>query len=135
MSKFRAQLSIWHSSKKNGKAIGGFLSIGETGEITVWNIQRTTPLGTIGDIVDCQINYKQVRFQTKAGDEVILSIKTRDDAETFYKLISAKPAPAGPVPADQDWTGLIQKLADLQDAGLLTEDEFSAKKAEVLRRI
>jgi hypothetical protein len=64
MSKFRAQLSIWHSSKKNGKAIGGFLSIGETGEITVWNIQRTTPLGTIGDIVDCQINYKQVRFQT-----------------------------------------------------------------------
>jgi hypothetical protein len=135
MSKFRAQLSILRRSKKNGKAIAGFLSVGETGEITVWNISRTTPLGTIGDLVDCQINSKQVRFRTKAEDEIILSIKTRNDADTFYKLISTEPAPAEPVPDDQSWAGLIQKLADLRDAGLLTDEEFATKKAEILRRV
>jgi len=30
---------------------------------------------------------------------------------------------------------LIRKLGDLRDAGVLTEDEFSTKKAELLRRI
>jgi hypothetical protein len=30
---------------------------------------------------------------------------------------------------------LLHKLGDLRDAGVLTEDEFSAKKAELLRRI
>jgi Short C-terminal domain len=135
MAKFRAQLSIWRKSEKNGKALGGFLSVGETGEITVWNIHRTTPLGTISDLVDCQIDYKQVRFRTKAEDEVILSIKTRNDADTFYKLLSAEPAPVEPVPVDQSWAGLIQKLADLRDAGLLTDEEFATKKAEILRRV
>jgi hypothetical protein len=126
MSKFRAQLSIWRRSKKNGKAIGGFLSVEQTGEIAVWHIQRTTPLGTIGDLVDCQMSYRQVRFRTKVGDEVILSMKTRDDAETFFRLISAKPPPA-----DQSWAGLIQKFAELQDSGLLTNEIFTKLVAEL----
>ena len=126
MSKFRAQLSIWHRSKKNDKAISGFLSVEETGEITVWNIQRITPLGTIGDLVDCQIHDRQVSFRTKAGDEVILSMKTRDDAETFFRLISAMPPPA-----DQHWAGLIQTFAELRDAGLLTNEIFTKRVAEL----
>jgi hypothetical protein len=125
MAKFRSQLSMWHRSKKNGKAIGGFLSVEETGEIAVWNIQRTTPLGTIGDLVDCQMHDRQVRFRIKAGDEVILSMKTRADAETFFRLISATPPPA-----DQSWTGLIQKLAELRDVGFFTTDIFSKLVAE-----
>ncbi len=39
-------------------------------------------------------------------------------------------AAAEPEPVD-----LLRKLGDLRDAGVLTEDEFAAKKAELLRRI
>jgi Short C-terminal domain len=135
MAKFRTQLSLWKGSWRNGKRVSGYLSVDPTGEISVWNIGGTQPLGTIGQLVDCQVNHKQVTYKTKAGDEIVLSIHRRADADTFYSLISAKPPPADPVPADQSWTGLIQKLANLRDAGLLTEDEFAAKKAKVLRRI
>ena len=41
-------------------------------------------------------------------------------------------APATPPP---DVVDLLHKLGDLRDAGVLTEDEFAAKKAELLRRI
>ena len=37
--------------------------------------------------------------------------------------------------ADPDAVDLLRKLGDLRDAGVLTEDEFAAKKAELLRRI
>ena len=60
---------------------------------------------------------------------------------------AAEPAPERPgsraaghrPPADQAGEAavvdLLRKLGDLHDAGVLTEDEFSAKKAELLRRI
>ncbi|WP_307218441.1 SHOCT domain-containing protein [Microbacterium sp. SORGH_AS_0888] len=41
-------------------------------------------------------------------------------------------APAVPQP---DYVGQLQQLATLRDAGILTEDEFAAKKAEILARM
>ena len=38
-------------------------------------------------------------------------------------------------PAPPDTVELLRKLGDLRDAGVLTEGEFAAKKAELLRRI
>jgi hypothetical protein len=35
----------------------------------------------------------------------------------------------------EDIIGLIKKLADLNSAGILTDEEFSEKKAELLNRI
>ena len=37
--------------------------------------------------------------------------------------------------AEPDAVDLLRKLGDLRDAGVLTEDEFATKKAELLRRI
>ncbi|MEM1360188.1 MAG: SHOCT domain-containing protein [Pseudomonadota bacterium] len=46
------------------------------------------------------------------------------------------PAPAAPPAADTgDILGTIEKLAALRDAGALTEDEFAAKKADLLQRL
>ncbi len=60
-----------------------------------------------------------------------------DNADEFVKAVKAqmtayKPSTAQPVidPADQ-----IKKLADLRDAGILTEEEFSAKKKQLLDSI
>lgn len=49
--------------------------------------------------------------------------------------VYAQPAPA-PVPAapppGNDLYDQLRKLAELKDAGILTEDEFAAKKAQLL---
>jgi len=46
----------------------------------------------------------------------------------------AAPFNAGQAPSD-DIFGLIEKLARLRDAGVLTDNEFNAKKSELLNRI
>lgn len=50
---------------------------------------------------------------------------------------SVAPAAAQPAatPAAEDPIGQIKKLGELRDAGILTEEEFSAKKAEILSRM
>jgi hypothetical protein len=45
--------------------------------------------------------------------------------------VYAQPAPAAPPPAD-DLYDQLRKLAALKDAGILTEEEFAAKKAQLL---
>lgn len=42
---------------------------------------------------------------------------------------------AAPIPAAEDPVAMIEKLAGLRDRGLITEDEFGAKKAEIMARI
>jgi Short C-terminal domain len=45
------------------------------------------------------------------------------------------PAPAPPAPAgagSEDFVAQLEQLASLRDAGILTEEEFAAKKAQIL---
>ena len=44
-------------------------------------------------------------------------------------------APAQPAPTPDDIFGKIEKLADLRQKGILTEEEFAAKKTELLSRL
>jgi hypothetical protein len=47
---------------------------------------------------------------------------------------AAQPAPAEAPPAapEADYTAELQKLAELKAAGILTEEEFEAKKRQIL---
>jgi hypothetical protein len=63
-------------------------------------------------------------------------------ARSFAAKVNAAAAAAAAEPADVagagpaiDITEQIQKLAALKDQGILTEDEFAAKKAELLARM
>lgn len=44
-------------------------------------------------------------------------------------------APAKPAPAESNIIEQLKKLGELRDAGIVTEDEFAAKKAEMLSRL
>ena len=44
-------------------------------------------------------------------------------------------AAAGPAPQQDDVAVVLRKLASLHDEGLLTDEEFAAKRAEVIARI
>ena len=49
-----------------------------------------------------------------------------DEPEPQYQ------APPPPEPAQQDYAAELQKLAQLRDAGVLTDEEFEAKKKQIL---
>jgi membrane protease subunit (stomatin/prohibitin family) len=56
-------------------------------------------------------------------------------AQGLGQAVAQSPAAAqAPVPA-QDVMALIEKLAELKTKGVLTEEEFSAKKAELLKKL
>jgi hypothetical protein len=52
-----------------------------------------------------------------------------DEPEPQYQ---APPPPQAAEPAQQDYAAELQKLAQLRDAGVLTDEEFEAKKKQVL---
>lgn len=56
-----------------------------------------------------------------------------EGARRFAALIASH-AP-GPTPGASDIPAQIKSLADLRDAGVLTDEEFSAKKADLLARM
>jgi membrane protease subunit (stomatin/prohibitin family) len=47
----------------------------------------------------------------------------------------AAAAPAAPQQSPQDITALLEKLGDLKAKGILTDDEFNTKKAELLKKL
>ncbi|WP_234024163.1 MULTISPECIES: SHOCT domain-containing protein [Microbacterium] len=101
------------------------------------------------------LKYYAVDVQTSAGAAVntITFRVSRDEAAQFRSAIlgaiqdqaekasapvviqAAAPATPAPAAAAPDLTAQLQQLAALRDAGVLTEEEFAAKKAHILARI
>jgi hypothetical protein len=54
---------------------------------------------------------------------------------TYQKVAQTPAATQTPSPAPVDPTDQLRKLAELRDAGILTVEEFDAKKAEILSRM
>jgi len=52
-------------------------------------------------------------------------------AQQQQQYYQPPPAPA-PAPAEDDTVTQLKQLADLKDQGILTEEEFAAKKAQIL---
>jgi len=55
--------------------------------------------------------------------------------DAVLAVIEGRTAPAPPTSAADDAGAALQKLASLHDAGLLSDDEFAAKRAEIIARI
>ena len=66
------------------------------------------------------------------------TIPVRVDPEELENVIVDEPAMLGSADvavAQRDPFEKLQRLAELRDAGALTEEEFAAKKAEILRDV
>ena len=53
-------------------------------------------------------------------------------AEPAEQPVEAPPAAAAPAPAADDDMAQLEKLGDLHAKGILTDEEFAAKKAQIL---
>jgi hypothetical protein len=104
---------------------------------------ETIPLAKITS-VEClsRMGYRVIRLHT-SHDE--LAFKTFEAKELFDQVYdrletirhdeAQYSAPSAPANGTSDITDQLRKLAELRDAGILTEDEFSNKKAELLARL
>ena len=91
MAKFRSMLSMW-GYKKNSKKGNGWLVIEDTGDILVKNLYGSDPLGNLTDLVDRHLDRKQLTLRNRFKDEIILHMRSKSEAETFYRIISPEPA-------------------------------------------
>lgn len=78
------------------------------------------------------------KSQDAARDEnaVVFTKKHLDDFQAIYDaVIAAQSAPAAGAPVAPDVTDQLAKLGALRDSGVLTEEEFQTKKAQLLEKL
>lgn len=56
----------------------------------------------------------------------------QDKAALSQDSDQAAAQPAAPAPAQENYVEELEQLADLRDRGIITEDEFNAKKKDIL---
>lgn len=56
-----------------------------------------------------------------------------DRQQAYAQQTAPAPAPAAPAAPAEDRLASLQQLADLRASGALTEEEFAAEKARILR--
>jgi hypothetical protein len=104
-------------------------------------IFETIPLSKITSVETSSLmGYRVLRLHTAHDD---LEFKTLAPKPLFDKLLAhlerLRHEPAGgsvaPTVSAESITDQIKKLGELRDAGFLTNDEFNAKKAELLARL
>jgi len=87
------------------------------------------------------LGHRTVKLYSTHNDLTFNSFKPKEEFEQLVTKIemkmSAERAPKSKVIAlsEAEPTVQIKKLADLHEAGILTAEEFTAKKAEILARI
>ena len=70
-----------------------------------------------------------------AGGQLLLS-KEREVAATIVEELRSRAlSTRAPAPSEPDPLELLARLAELRDAGVVTEEEFAAKKAKLLNEV
>jgi hypothetical protein len=54
------------------------------------------------------------------------------DQQAYEQQAPAAPPPPAAAPAAPDYAGELEKLAQLRDQGVITADDFEAKKKQIL---
>lgn len=71
----------------------------------------------------------------KDMDAFFLDVCKGGIVDTVVRVVKPEPPKIAVVPQSEDSTEKIRKLAKLRDEGILTEEEFTAKKTELLLKM
>lgn len=120
------------------------LAVDINGQVTVYN----TLDHQIGGVSQQQGGNNSMTFSSQYGNVQVdqLPIVSVNGVAPFVPAPAPAPAPYypndnnvsnnNPAPADKgDIFALIERLADLKQKGILNDDEFASKKAELLQRL
>lgn len=105
-------------------------------------VNESMPLKSITSIERKSfMGHRTIRMHTSHDELEFKSFKKEQDQALFDAIEAgrssiAAPAPAAAAPASSgDPMAALGKLADLKAAGVLTDEEFNSKKAELLARL
>jgi hypothetical protein len=122
----------------------GTLSIGSNGSLSYGSLSNTS-ISNTSNLQDYTKKIETGRVEkgeqsTQNFEEIKMKFQSLVICSVIYKLLpeSSKPVETKdlkPVKSNSDVVELIKKLAELHDLGILTDDEFSSKKQELLSKI
>ena|SRR6478609_365587 len=108
----------------------------------VGTMARTAVIAGTATAVSNKVSQGQAAKAQQAADAQAYQAEQQQaamDAAVAQQVAAqqaAAPPPAAPAPAaggiSDEVVGQLKQLAELRDAGILTEEEFSAKKAKLL---
>ncbi len=133
-----------------GKVVAGLLTVGLSLAVTGLRGSKdafeTLPLAAISAVSLRRGDGGQVVSLATAGGDIDFLVSRQNAAEfrlailNQMQVLSSTPQKvviegAVSAPATIDFTEQLKKLGELRDSGILTEEEFQAKKAEILKKI
>ncbi|MEK7951523.1 SHOCT domain-containing protein [Luteolibacter soli] len=120
-SQNRIRYAIFPQSKRLAIEEGGKLTIYDTGD------------HRIGGISQQQGGATAVQFTSQHGSFLAQGLPVvREKADSPAEVAESSPPPSS---SAVDAARLIKQLASLHAEGILTDEEFTAKKGEILRRV
>lgn len=130
-------LSMLATGVKNGKAASEMIPVKAMTSVTTKRdgmLNSKVSVITAGNTVDFRVSHAEAATVMDALTKLMLGATTRPAAAA---AAAAPPATVAAATSDPkpDIAAQLQQLASLRDAGVLTEDEFAAKKAELLARL
>lgn len=97
--------------------------------------KKSIPVSQIASVHTAMIGKMQITIETTGGQKYkIPCMKKTEVQDAIYKAqsMSGQSAASAPAPQAADSTDELTKLAELKDKGILTEEEFAAKKKQIL---
>lgn len=131
-----AGLSVLATGVKNGKAGTEMIPVKSMTSITTKRdglMNSKVSIITSGNTVDFRVSHSEATVVKDTLTKLMIGEKPAPVAAPAAAApVAAPPAPPAP---QVDITAQLQQLASLRDAGILTEEEFTTKKAELLARL
>ncbi|ERK71244.1 SHOCT domain-containing protein [Leifsonia aquatica] len=133
-------LSVLATGVRNGKSGTEVIPVKSISSVTTKRdgiLNTIVSVITVGNTIDMRVSHKEAAVVKQVLTDLMLGkhVTQQQIAQAEQQAAVAEPAPAPAAAPAVDHTDALVKLASLRDAGILTEDEFAAKKAELLARI
>jgi hypothetical protein len=91
-----------------------------------------TSAGSVANTISYHVSHDEAAQFRQAIVDAISALHAR--AEAPISVVVERPSAPPPSAGGTDLAAQLQQLAGLRDAGILTEEEFAAKKSEILSR-
>lgn len=131
-------LSMLATGVKNGKAGTEMIPIKSISSVTTKRdglINSYVSVITAGNTIDFRVSHKEAEIVKSTLTQLMIGGAPTPPPAAPESVAPPAPAPTNAPGAAPDLTAQLQQLAALRDAGILTEEEFTAKKADILSRM
>lgn len=130
-----AGMSLLATGVKSGKSGTEMIPIKSMSSVTTSRdglLNTKVSVITSGNTIDFRVSHSEAAQVKNVLTQLILGTHPAQNTQEFTAVAPPVQAPAAP---QDDLMAQLAKLGDLKTAGVLTDEEFSKKKSELLARL